>query len=864
MAFPQTGVELVVKNAKGFFGTLDKAGGKVAGFGKAAATAAIAGTAAVIGFAAVVGGASVKAAIDFESAFAGVIKTTDGLVDEMGNVNEAGREMQQEFRNLAKEVPVAVEELLAIGELGGQLGIASDQLVGFAETIAAVGEATNLTTEEAATGFAQLANIMQTPQDQIENMASSVVALGNNFATTERDILTFGQRIAGAGEIVGLTEAQVFAIGAAFSSVGVQAEAGGTAVQKVLIGINSAVQEGGDQLEIFAATAGLSAEEFAVAFEEDAGAAFTGFVEGLGLAGDDALAILSALGLEDQRLIRSFLSLAGAGDLLSESMELSTEAFAENTALTKEAEARYRTTESQFKILKNTVKDLGITIGQALLPFVSDLLKMAQPLIAEIGQRLPGFLNNLLIPAIRNVAQWLGIHLPIAIQMASSFWQTTLQPAIEQIATFISGTLIPTLTEVFNWLSENIPLAIQTLSDFWTDTLQPAIEQVWAFVEENLLPILAGIAAIVLTVVVPAFVTWAAGAIAAAVATAAAMAPVIVAVALVGAAVALLVKAWQEDWNGIRTKLTEVWEGTLRPALVNLKAWLDEKIPQAIETLKGFWENTLKPALEDLKSFIEDPVIPAIKKLFEWLNDRITEAFQAVQSFWEGTLKPALEDLKTFIEDPVIPVIEKLFEWLKEKIPEAFQAVKDFWNNVLKPAFNALWGFVRDNIVPILEKMFEWLGEKIPEAFEAVQNFWNTTGKRVFDRIKEALETIIDVLGRIVSAVQTVIDWLGRIKVPDIKLPDWLTPGSPTPLEIGIEGIAGALRQFQQVAASLEPATMNIAASVLRTADAQAVAASSASTITNNTVNFNTNVTNGMQASQFEQRVLRIVQEGLR
>ena len=81
------------------------------------------------------------------------------------------------------------------------------------------------------------------------------------------------------------------------ASAGVDAEAGGTAIQKVLIEMTRAVAEGGDKLGVFAQVAGLSAEEFRQAFQADAAGAFTAFVEGLGSAGDQAFGVLEALDL---------------------------------------------------------------------------------------------------------------------------------------------------------------------------------------------------------------------------------------------------------------------------------------------------------------------------------------------------------------------------------------------------------------------------------------------------------------------------------------------------------------------------------------------------------------------------------------
>ena len=127
--------------------------------------------------------------------------------------------------------------------MGGQLGVPTQDLLAFTEAVAMLSVSTNLTSEAAATDFARISNITQEPLKNIDRMGSTVVALGNNFATTEREIVNFTTNIAGAGEIVGLTTSQIFAISTAFTSVGIEAEAGGTATQKVLLAINNAVNK---------------------------------------------------------------------------------------------------------------------------------------------------------------------------------------------------------------------------------------------------------------------------------------------------------------------------------------------------------------------------------------------------------------------------------------------------------------------------------------------------------------------------------------------------------------------------------------------------------------------------------------------
>lgn len=307
---------------------------------------------------------STKLAIDFESSFAGIRKTVDATEAQFADLARG-------MRDLSKTIPVNVNELNKIGEAAGQLGIKTGNILKFTEVMAKLGATTNLSSEEAAMSLAQLANITQMPQTEFERLGSTIVHLGNNLETNESKIVDFGLRIAAAGELAGMSEHQILSIGAAMASVGVEAEAGGTAVQKVLNSMTEAVALGGKQLEIFAATAGMSAQQFRDAWRADAGAAFAAFVTGLGTQGDNAFRILDGLGVGNERVVRSFLSLANAGDTLTESLRLGADGWRENTALSEEARKRFETTASQLLLLKQRLSDVGVTIGNALLPVLN-------------------------------------------------------------------------------------------------------------------------------------------------------------------------------------------------------------------------------------------------------------------------------------------------------------------------------------------------------------------------------------------------------------------------------------------------------------------------------------------------------------
>ena len=389
-------VSIVIHGIDNFSSTFNKANTGMKLLGTTAKIGALAFLGAGIAIAGL-GVAAVKTASSFESAFAGVRKTVD--------LSEEGfAALEQKFKDISKVTPITFQELSRIGELAGQLGVSGvDNLSKFTKTIADISVTTNLTAEQAATDFARISNVMQEPLENVDRMGATIVDLGNNFATTEAEISAFAQRIAGAGSVVGLSTNQILSIGAALSSIGIEAEAGGTAVQTALLQINKSIVMGDDKMQIFAETAGMSSEQFKQAWETDAAGAFNSFIQGLSTQGDQAAITLDNVGLGGIRTSRAFLGLANSGDLLTKALETGSKAWEENSALEEEASKRYKTFASQIQILKNTFTSLIEPLGQQLIPvildiakiFSEDILPAIEPLIPVIGDFLVGALQRL-------------------------------------------------------------------------------------------------------------------------------------------------------------------------------------------------------------------------------------------------------------------------------------------------------------------------------------------------------------------------------------------------------------------------------------------------------------------------------------
>jgi TP901 family phage tail tape measure protein len=336
---------------------------------------------------AAIGGGAVLAASQFESSFAGVRKTVKATDAEFAV-------MAQQFRDLALEIPVNVNELNRLGEAAGALGIPKAEIVDFARVMALLGVTTNLTSDQAAEGIAKIQNIFGTAGVATENFASTLVALGNDGASTETQILEMANRIAGAGNVIGLTQGEVLAFASALASVGLEAEAGGTAISRVFIDIAAAVSEGGDAVAGFAEVVGVPIQEFQRLFKEDAATAVSEFIGGLTRikeSGGDLLGTLEQLGFKEIRVRDTLLRAAGAGDLLTRALDLQKTAWEENNALTNEATERFKTFESQAKLLYNKLYDLGIELGNQLLPYLLKIVDAAKPVLEQLVLMVKAF-----------------------------------------------------------------------------------------------------------------------------------------------------------------------------------------------------------------------------------------------------------------------------------------------------------------------------------------------------------------------------------------------------------------------------------------------------------------------------------------
>ena len=415
---------------------MQSAGDKIAGVGSTLTTHV---TAPLVGL----GALSLKEFSDWESAFTGVMKT----VDETATTSYA--DIEEAIKKMATETASSKEEIAGVAEVAGQLGVGADDIEKFTKTMVMLGDSTNLSSNQAATSLARIINITGESTGNIDRLGASVVALGNNFATDETSIVEMSNRLAAAGTIAGLSTQDILGIATAMSSVGIQAEAGGTAMTQTLTGISKAVSEGGDKLEQLASVSGMRAEEFSNAWNTSPVEALQAFIGGLSQMNEaelDTYKVLDELGMSGIRQSNMLQSLALASDTLTSAVNTSNAAYEQNTALVDEASKRYETFDAKMSQTKEKLSNVGVELGERLLPYIDKFLDGVDGLVQAWDNLSPGAQDAIVkigLIAAATGPLLVGIGKVTSATGAIITNAPIILGALGSVGTFLTGTLAP-------------------------------------------------------------------------------------------------------------------------------------------------------------------------------------------------------------------------------------------------------------------------------------------------------------------------------------------------------------------------------------------------------------------------------------
>jgi hypothetical protein len=385
-----------------------------------------------------------------------------------------------------------------------------------------------------------------------------------------------------------------------------------------------------------------------------------------------------------------------------------------------------------------------------------------------------------LLPIFRNVSGWLRERIPQAIGAVSGFFRNKLIPAVKTAFGWVRDNVFPIVRRLAQWLRERIPQAIGAVSGFFRNKLIPAVKTAFGWVRDNVFPIARRLAQWLRDKVVGA-----------------------------GNKLATffrekLLPAIRDAWGWV--------EENVFPIARDLRDWLAEKIPAAIKTLRDWW-NKLRIRMRIFVgkaraylSYFANQAEYHLGRAVDWIKVKVPEAFDAAKE----AASDFASGFKSSTEGELKPALEGTWKILRRDLGELWQALKDLAEALglvdgemgkVNPDFEFAGQVLGDVLVTGIKlaaitlhnllDVLTWMTDKITEAIEIAKALGSQL-KVMFDHPRETLKALNDLLAEFLNGLA------------DAVIPDWLKPGSPTPFETGLRGIADALRKMPEFKLGVE------------------------------------------------------------
>lgn len=354
----------------------------------------------------------IKLAIEFESAMADVRKVVNF------DTPEQAKAMERDILHLTRSIPMAGDELAAIVAAGGQSGVAREKLIGFAEDAAKMGVAFDMSAGTAGEAMATMSNVLRRPIETMSEFGDAINYLSDNTNSKAADIVNVMTRVGSDIKQLGLTDNQGAALGSTFLSMGKAPELAAQATKGMVTAFSLArVGKFDDELKQL----GLTTKDFATAMDKDAQGAISDFLQRVRqLPKEQQMPLL--LKMFGRNYADDVLLLTGSMEEYNRQLNLLSETDAGGQlkymgSMQREFQNRSATTANQLRLFKNSLMELGITVGSVMLPGINDFLKSLMPVVyrmTEWAQANPKLIHTLIKIAVALVsvkAASLGIRL---------------------------------------------------------------------------------------------------------------------------------------------------------------------------------------------------------------------------------------------------------------------------------------------------------------------------------------------------------------------------------------------------------------------------------------------------------------------
>ncbi|MED4172558.1 phage tail tape measure protein [Halalkalibacterium halodurans] len=688
---------------------------------------------------------AVRTASSFEDAFADLKKVTEATDAEF-------KVMDKSIRKLTKRIPATYEEIAQAAAAASRLGVEKEHLISFAEVAIMMGTATDMSMEFAADSLARFSNIMQTSLGDADKLGSSIVDLGNNFATSESEIMAMAMRLAAAGKQAGMSEGDVLGLAAAMSSLGIRAEMGGTAMSTIMSKIGRELALGGENAKKWADVAGMSVKDFQKAFEEDALGAIIALLGGM----DDAVKsgknldmMLRDLGINEARQLDVLKRLIPGMELLSDAQERGNRAFEEGVALTNEAEQRYDTFSSKLQIFRNRIRDISSIIGDMFKDALVDVMDALSPLLDRIGEWLEkinesdGSMRKIIpivglfgtgLLALATVLAMIVTGIGFTITALGAI-KTAIGPVIAKSAILRGGVsllgrafalLLGPIGWVITILSLLIPFFVKLYKE--NESFRNAVDKAWLQIK-----------AIIATVV-----RWV--------------------INFVVSAWNRLVQFWEEHGDNIVDFAKNTWE-TVKETVLSVVGAVVDYVSEKIDQLKSFWEENgdqIRQAWENVWGVIKAVYNTVIAPIFGFIINNLYLLKYVWNAVWivvKYIVISTWEAIKNVING-ALNIILGIVKFFSALFTGDFGGMWEGIKQIFSGALEFIWGLIQlvfiGRILKIGKALFMGLRNIVTAGWNYIVNVFRNSVGGIWGTIKTVFSTIYQFFRTIFLAIRSV------------------------------------------------------------------------------------------------------------
>lgn len=326
-------------------------------------------------------GKATAAAIDFEDALVRVQKTT--------NLSDAKLKLLRvSLREVAKESSLTHVEIATIAEVLGQMGVTSvPRLAELTKIFEMLTIATDMTSEKVTETLGRIANAFQwnlnESSDEVMRLANVINMLENTTASSASEIMTSLSKWAQTATVLKLNAAEAAALSASLVSMGMSEAEAGTSLRN--LGVNLTKHIDVVQRAMGGTEKYSDATKILNAINEDAIGVFLDIASAASKSNNEAAALLTMVQMADTRGGRALAAIASNATLVENNMRAANQEWDKSTSLVTEYNRAMLSTKAQMQVLKNNVNDVAITVGDALLPTINQIIQVAVPAIQMLG-----------------------------------------------------------------------------------------------------------------------------------------------------------------------------------------------------------------------------------------------------------------------------------------------------------------------------------------------------------------------------------------------------------------------------------------------------------------------------------------------